>query len=162
MKPYFIKLTRYNLWANQLITSFIKEAGEAAFDLNQSGSFPTIRGTLDHISGAEKIWLLRLQGTSLSEWPSGASAGNMNERCAQLTSVSEDFARFTEEADEGFFNEILAYQNLKGDSFTGNVTDILAHVMNHSTFHRGQIVNLLRGAGFTNLKSTDLITFTRL
>lgn len=162
MKPYFIKLTRYNLWANRLITSFINEAGEAAFDLTQSGSFPTIRETLDHISGAEKIWLLRLQGTSLREWPSNESEGALAERCARLTSVSEAFVNFTEGADEGFFNEILSYQNLKGDAFAGNVADILAHVMNHSTFHRGQLVNLLRGAGFTNLKSTDLITFSRL
>lgn len=161
MKSYFIKLTSYNLWANQLITSFIKEAGDNAFDLIQSGSFPTIRGTLDHISGAEKIWLLRLQGTSLNEWPSSEAEGNMTERCNQLISVSESFAGFTKEADDNFFNEILSYKNLKGDSFTGNVSDILAHVMNHSTFHRGQIVNLLRGAGFTNLKSTDFITFTR-
>ncbi len=161
MKSYFIKLTSYNLWANRLITSFINEAGDAAFDLNQSGSFPTIRGTLDHISGAEKIWLLRLQGTSLNEWPSKETQGNRTERCSQLISVSESFAGFTKDADEGFFSEILSYKNLKGDSFTGSVSDIMAHVMNHSTFHRGQIVNLLRGAGFTNLKSTDFITFTR-
>jgi uncharacterized damage-inducible protein DinB len=62
--------------------------------------------------------------------------------------------------DENFENGI-DYTNIKGAPFSNKIMHIIAHVMNHSSYHRGQIITMLRGAGYTNPGSTDLIVYFR-
>ena len=50
---------------------------------------------------------------------------------------------------------------MKGEPFTDSVEDTLFHVVNHSTYHRGQIITMLREAGETKVVSTDLIHYLR-
>ncbi len=51
---------------------------------------------------------------------------------------------------------------MKGDSFSSGTDDIVFHVVNHGTFHRGQIITMLRELGFTSFDSQDLITYLRM
>ena len=83
------KLTQYNLWANQTITSYVLKAGEAIADIEQAGSFPSVRKTLLHIWDAQFIWFNRLHGTSLSEFPSKSFKGNLQEACDGLLKSSQ-------------------------------------------------------------------------
>jgi len=62
--------------------------------------------------------------------------------------------------DEKNLATIIAYKNFKGDSFENRVEDILTHVINHSTYHRGQIIAQLKGQ-LPSLPSTDYILFIR-
>ena len=64
--------------------------------------------------------------------------------------------------DDGGLTESVSYQNIRGQDFNNTVGQIIAHVMNHGTFHRGQIITMLRGAGYKDLKQTDLIAFFRV
>ena len=56
---------------------------------------------------------------------------------------------------------MYAYKNLKGDPFEDRIEDTLFHVVNHSTYHRGQIITMLREAGVAKVVSTDLIHYLR-
>jgi len=55
----------------------------------------------------------------------------------------------------------LSYKSVKGEPFTNRISHVIQHVVNHSTFHRGQIITMLRNAGVTELFPTDFIAFER-
>ncbi len=58
--------------------------------------------------------------------------------------------------------EKITYKNMKGDTFTAPYWELLQHLYNHATFHRGQVVTILRQLGVTTIPSTDFVTYTRL
>ncbi|HMT27914.1 MAG TPA: DinB family protein [Bacteroidia bacterium] len=161
MKKYFLDLVSYNAWANRRMTELIICAGEEAATSIHKSSFPSIKETLFHIWDAEGIWLKRLKGESLDSWPSKNFIGNTFEGCEELVRGSRDFVSYVELMNESELSQMIHYTNIKGVAFSNTVTEILGHVMNHSTFHRGQIVTMLRAVDFSDLKSTDLVTFFR-
>jgi uncharacterized damage-inducible protein DinB len=59
-------------------------------------------------------------------------------------------------------SKVIHYATFAGMSTKSTLLDILHHLMNHGTYHRGQLTTFLRQLGFTKIPSTDFITFTRL
>lgn len=161
MKKYFHSLVSYNAWANRKLVSFIVEAGEESAVILQKSSFSTIRETAFHIWDAEGIWLKRLKGESIREWPSKNFSGSTSDGLKLMIEDSHEYVTFLNNLEDHDFLKRIDYTNLSGSSFHNTIQEILAHVMNHSTFHRGQLVTMLRVAGYTHLKSTDMITFYR-
>ena len=78
-----------------------------------------------------------------------------------LIKTSTELLAFIESKDEAFLQEVLVYKNMKGDPYENVVEEILYHLVNHGSYHRGQLVTMLRGAGVTQLVSTDLIAWFR-
>ena len=154
------KLTSYNFWANQIICGYAIKAGEFISDVKQDASFPTVRKTLLHIWDAQFIWFSRVNGTSLTDFPSKNFNGNLSETCDGLLLSSQQLIDYVEGL-KGNLNTMIPYKTLDGKNFENTVSDIIIHAMNHSTYHRGQIINLLRGAGFTEVGSTDYMRFCR-
>lgn len=152
----------YNVWANAKIADFILNAGEKLFDTEVESSFPTLRKTVYHIWDAEYIWLKRLQGESLADWPSKNFNGTMQDASKSWAECSNSFQEFIAGKDQTYYQSICTYKNMKGDTFTTPVEGIVMHVVNHGAFHRGQMITMLRSLGYTDLGSTDLITFLRL
>ncbi len=67
-----------------------------------------------------------------------------------------------ESLENEFFQSILTYRNLKGDQFSQPVYQVLHHIFNHSTYHRGQLVTMLRQVGLEKIPSTDFIAWARI
>jgi uncharacterized damage-inducible protein DinB len=161
MQNHLLTLTQYNHWANERVSKLILEAGEEKSDLFIASSFPSIRKTLFHIWDAQVIWLLRLEGKSLNTWPSHSFTGNLSEALNGFKENSLEFVRFFEKELENDSQRLIEYHSTDGTAFHNSVEEILMHVMNHSTFHRGQIISMLRIAGFDKVVSTDMIRFFR-
>jgi uncharacterized damage-inducible protein DinB len=155
------KHMQYNAWANQKTTQILTTVDEKALDAELKSSFPTIRKTIMHVWDAQQIWFLRLQGQSATKWPSQDFAGATEELFKLYVQHSEDFASFAASKDRAYLDSSVTYKNMKGVEFTSGVEDILFHVVNHGTFHRGQILTMLRELGYTSFPSQDLITFLR-
>jgi uncharacterized damage-inducible protein DinB len=162
LKDSLVNLTKYNVWANTKIFGFISEAGEEKAGRIQNSSFPSIKKTLYHIWDAETIWNNRLLGKSLTDWPGKSFKGTLKEAGELFLKTSKDFADYTGERSEEEFNIVVKYKSIDGKEFSNLVSQIVMHCMNHSTFHRGQIITMLRNAGATNFSSTDYIAFCRL
>jgi uncharacterized damage-inducible protein DinB len=159
---YPIKIhLQYNTWANSKFAEFLSSIDNGVLDHENSSSFSSIFKTVVHIWDAQVVWYRRLEGVSLRAFPSSSFAGTKKDALEGLVQSSEDFDRFIQLQAPDFLNTMLTYQNIKGDTFTDAVEDILFHVVNHSTYHRGQIITMLREAGVTNLVSTDLILYLR-
>ncbi|MBC7865745.1 MAG: hypothetical protein IAF38_22420 [Bacteroidia bacterium] len=160
IKQLITQQAEYNLWANTKFAELLKDEPVELLNKEIKSSFHSINKTLFHIWDAEFIWLERLNGRSLNSFPS-------KEKDAQFSfegmlKTSKDLLKLIELAEENYFLKETTYRNIKGDEFTSVNQGILLHVFNHGTFHRGQVVTMLRGENFSNkIDSTDLISFLR-
>jgi uncharacterized damage-inducible protein DinB len=151
----------YNAWANKQFANQLQSLDEKILYGEVKSSFPSIAKTWLHMWDAEIVWLMRMKGTSLSEWPSAKFAGDRNQLLNGLVNCSEEILSYVKSQSPSFATSEITYINLKGDQFTDPVEDVLYHMVNHGAYHRGQITTLLRQAGVTNLVGTDLIHYLR-
>lgn len=151
----------YNLWANERVAHLLMAQDDAVLQAEQKSSFASISKTLLHIWDAEVIWLTRLKGGSITDWPSRNFSGTKAEMLREFIRNSTELMAFVTEKGPAFQQQTIAYKNMKGDVFENSVEEILFHLVNHGTYHRGQITTLLHGAGVTQMVSTDLIAWFR-
>ena len=143
------RLFAYNRWANARMLGSV--AGLPAEDYTRpvGGSFSTLLDTLAHLYGADWVWLERFGGRSPRELPAIRQASTPEALREKWQEVEEGWAALAEGLETGRLRETLSYQSFKGDDFTRPVGEILAHVVNHSTYHRGQVATLMRQLGKT-------------
>lgn len=151
-------LYEYNAWANTRALDSVEPLTPDQFLRDLGNSFPSVRDTLAHILGAEWIWLCRWHGESpprglpAAEFPTLASlrdrfSGIERERLAFLMGLTEERLA-----------QPMAYKDLAGNAHTLPLVHSLQHVVNHGTYHRGQVTTLLRQLGAKPV-STDLSRF---
>lgn len=161
MKQLLTDYTKYNYWANKKICDLLLTLEDSILEKDMPSSFRTIKETVFHIWGAEWIWYLRVHDSSKIEWPIKNFTGSFKEGVNLFHRASEDMIKLVNDTNEDDFEREVLYHNVAGIGFTTKLFEIIMHCMNHSTFHRGQIITMLRNAGVTNLFSTDLITYYR-
>jgi uncharacterized damage-inducible protein DinB len=162
MKETLLQLAQYNLWANKRMIEALLQQDDATLDRELSSSFPSLRRTAYHMWSAEFIWLQRLQLVENPVWIDQVFQGTTAEAFAQWQQTSQQLIHFVEQQrDDQAFSHVLQYYNSKKEPFKHPVYGILQHVFNHGTYHRGQLVTMLRQAGVTKIPATDLIVFIR-
>ncbi len=161
MKESLKDYTKYNIWANERICRILEQLPADILDKEIKSSFSSIRKTLYHIWDAETIWHKRLNGKSLKEWPSETFKGSFEEFKTEFLGGSGKFFMYVLNKEPKQLEQSLTYKNIKGETFTNKICHIIQHVVNHSTFHRGQIITMLRTEGVTELLPTDFIAFAR-
>jgi uncharacterized damage-inducible protein DinB len=152
------KLLEYNDWANARTLETVTPLAQEELDRQLGGSFPSVRETLVHIYAAEWIWLERWHGTSPKGLPSAnelATLETLKERWAKVEQKRQAFAGSLSEARLG---ETVSYSNLKGDGKKNRLNDLIVHLVNHSSYHRGQVATMLRQLGKKPV-STDYVFF---
>lgn len=158
-KDYLLQLVNYNVWANQLIAAVMLDLKDEVLDAKVSSSFDSIRSTVHHIWDAEYIWLCRLNGISLGEFPS--KGFKEIPRIDAFLENSKNFTTKVQNESIDFFDRSCSYKNLQQKEFVNSHAEIIIHCMNHSTYHRGQLITLLRQAGCAKLPATDFIAYLR-
>ena len=113
--------------------------------------------------GAEDIWLQRLQQHASPVWKPAVFTGNATELMDNWESASAGFVKYLQGVrEESELSKPLTIINLKGESHEDAISAILTHVFNHATYHRGQLVTMLRQSGVTEIPQTDFIVFARM
>ena len=158
MKEYLIRLARYNVWANAQLSNWLLQISEEQWAREFGGSFKSLSTTALHITSAEKVWFERLEGDP-KEFLSVSFQGDRDDVLAVWKMASQNLENYVATISDEVLNEKFTYRNLKGDVFIRERYQALAHVFNHSTYHRGQLVNYLREVGFAGVGSTDLINY---
>ena len=167
MQYSLIKHLNYSVWATAKLSQILENADESILKIETPSSFPTIEKTILHIWDAELVWMKRLQGESLTDWPSKSFEGDRETLISGWMENCVAFKDFVEGQGEEFLSKTIDYKNMEGKAYSNTVEEIIYHVVNHGTFHRGQIVTMLRANGFAQLgsdevmTSTDLITYLR-
>ncbi len=157
-KNYFLELAQYNIWANQKMTNWFSQISEEQWSQKLIGSFDSIEATAIHTAGAEKVWFERLNNQA-QPFLNLTFKGDKNDLIEIWQNASVNLKDYVSEISEEELQETFSYKNLKGEAFSRVRYQAIAHVFNHSTYHRGQMVNYLRQVGFTSVETTDLIYF---
>jgi uncharacterized damage-inducible protein DinB len=162
MKDILLQYTAYNLWANRKMATIMESLSNDDVHRLLGGSFESVRKTTEHILMAEDIWWQRL---SMQEHVAPIKISEDAEWLVVLLKwkeSSEHLMQFAEKImdDRGCLHQ-FHYTNLAGDAFKSTVWECIHHVCNHSTFHRGQLINYCRMLGVQKIPSTDFITYCR-
>jgi uncharacterized damage-inducible protein DinB len=155
------KLFDYHHWAGNQCFDAVAGLTAAQLDQPWGGSFKTGRGLLAHIVGADRVWIERFGGgspTRLPELPSGWSGEDFR---AEWRRLADAEAAFIRALDGAGLAADLSYVNLKGEPFRYPLHETLVHLVNHGTYHRGQIAHLLRDMGMP-APSTDYVRFLQV
>jgi uncharacterized damage-inducible protein DinB len=151
-------LYRYNSWANEQALDAAAGMSEVDFIRDLKSSYGSVRDTLTHIVWAEWIWLQRWKGRSPtlvfspSDFPDVAS---LRER---LHTVGVERSAFLGDLPAERLLQPVEYRNLKGVVWRYPLWQQLYQVVNHSTYHRGQVATMLRQLGATPA-ATDLLVY---
>ncbi|MFT3795750.1 DinB family protein [Flavobacterium sp.] len=142
----------YNAWANKKLVDFLQTKPTALLDTEVPSSFPTIRLTLIHILEVQDFWFGVMKGTHNE--PKVELPGTVDGLLKIMIRNSEQLANYTASLSEA---ELQQNCYLKTQWFEADKTrlEYLMHTMNHSTYHRGQIITMGRALGFTDAPMTD-------
>ena len=158
-KEYFITLADYNCWANEIVHSWFEKINDAQWQQEIVSSFPSLSATALHTAGAETIWLDRLNRDEMPRWLPNIIQGAKAEVVEAWIASSRGLKRFIENFDASKLSDIVSFKRPDGNTYHLKHHQILAHVFNHSTYHRGQIVTMLRQVGFKEVHSIDMSTY---
>ena len=161
MKALLEQYASYNTWANQRILESILLLPEEAHVKEVPGSFPSLYATLMHLWDAESIWWQRLKMHEIVTAPSVNFKGSLRDVGNSLLHQNKLWETWILNATDVTLQHVFHYQNTKKEQFRQPTFQMLIHVFNHGTYHRGQLVTMLRYLGVQNIPATDFIVWSR-
>lgn len=161
MKEILDQLAAYNVWATTRLVDVIKSLPEEDQTRELTSSFPSLYKTLLHMWDAESIWWQRVKLSEHVVPPSANFKGSTIDVSAALIHQGELWKSWIEKSRNASFEHEFIYYNLRKERFKQPVYEMLLHLFNHGTYHRGQLVCMLRELGITEIPQTDLIVFQR-
>lgn len=155
MKELLKQLAAYNIWAHQKIVDTILLLPEEQQMAEISSSFNSLHKTLLHMWDAESIWWQRMKLHERFVRPSDNFKGTTRDVVNGLISQSQLWEGWVSNASDLMFEHVFEYRNNKKELFKMPIFQMLVHVFNHGTYHRGQLINMLRQLGVEKLPQTD-------
>jgi uncharacterized damage-inducible protein DinB len=154
-------LVDYNYWARDRVLDAVSALTPEQFTRNLGNSFSSVRDTIAHICDAESIWL--------SRWRGGQPTGFQNaERIADVASARAEWANleagmreFVRELGPARVERVMEYKDFRGAVRSNAFCEMLQHVVNHGSYHRGQVTTMLRQLGAKPPQYMDIIVFYR-
>jgi uncharacterized damage-inducible protein DinB len=148
MSPEEIRqLYDYNSWANHRSLDTAEKLDLEQFTRPMNSSFSSVIDTLGHIYGAEWIWFERFEGRSPSALPKVnqfPDVKSLRETWAELEKRLQSFVDGVTQAD---LDRTFEYKTLRFGIYSNPLWQSMLHVINHGTYHRGQVTTLLRQLG---------------
>lgn len=151
----------YNNWAHQRIFELILALPEDKQVTEIPSSFNSIFKTVLHMWDAESAWWQRMKMQERIIIPSENFKGNMRELTSSLLQQSKQWEEWVSNASEMMLEHVFQYQNIKREQIKMPIYQMVHHVFNHGTYHRGQLVNMLRQLGIEKIPQTDFSFWTR-
>ncbi len=151
-------LYRYNSWANEQVLGAASRLTDADFIRELKSSYGSIRDTLTHIVWGEWIWLQRWKGVSPTLLFSPLDFPNAESLRERLHTVVAERSAFLRDLPAERVRKPMEYTNVQGEVWRYPLSQQLYHVVNHSTYHRGQVAAMLRHLGATPA-ATDFLVY---
>ena len=161
MKEFLQKYAAYNLWADKTLLAKLGVVPSEILHNETGSSFGSIYKTLLHVTEVEDIWWQRLQLKEHIQLPEKDPDENMALISKKLLTLSRQWSDWVTESGEKNLTHVFGYYNSKKEFFKQPVNEVLLHLFNHQTYHRGQIVTFLRQNGVDKIPATDFIVFSR-
>jgi uncharacterized damage-inducible protein DinB len=159
LKTYFVELAEYNNWADGRAIDWLSQISDEQWNQALTSSFGSIRETVVHMVSAKKIWIDIWTNVSNPLYLSLTFKGSRNELISIWKELSEDLKSFIQNYPLDNYLNAITVKKPNGEQCTMEFRKTFPHMINHATYHRGQLVTLLRQAGCVELTNTDLFTF---
>jgi uncharacterized damage-inducible protein DinB len=136
----FRLLYDFNAWANDRTLDSCAALSSEQLTRDLGSSFQSVRDTLAHIYGAEWVWLETLR--------------------RRFSDIDRDLVDYVASLTAEDLNRVLTIKSSSGATFAQPLWQMLQHLANHGSYHRGQVATMLRQLG-AKATGTDLIGFYR-
>ncbi len=159
MIPELRRIFDYHDWATDQVLAAAETCSEADLRREIGGSFPSVLTTLAHIARVEWLFIRRWKELATADVVAACldSAGQVS---ATLRAVRAERREFLLPLDRDALGRSISYTDTRGRAVTLQVWEAVFQCINHSTFHRGQIVEKLRHLGMVP-PATDFVLFCR-
>lgn len=161
MKELFIQYAAFNVWANNVLFATIENLSEEQQNAAIKSSFPSLYKTVLHMLDAESIWWQRFRLQEKIVRPSDEFTGSFSDLSKVLLQQNQQWLKWLQGVNEHGLQHEFIYYNSKKERFKQPVYQMLLHLFNHSTYHRGQLVTMLRQSGVEKIPPTDFIVWSR-
>ncbi len=163
MKEVLVALAEYNSDANKKLVSILEGVSDAILGEDQGSYYKSVLGTLEHIAAGEIGWLKKfagffpyasLSGKRLIVEDMDAIKASFKDKPAALYAILAEadalYVAFVKESDPSQYEQRVSYVNYKGEKLEKTYWNLILHILNHATHHRGEISALLDRKGVAN------------
>ena len=161
MKKILLEYAAFNVWAHQQLLDVISHLTDEQRRQPIENSFAGLEKTILHLLDAESIWWQRLKLVEHTERPSEQYDGHFDSLQRQLLKQSRLWLDWVEQATDASLEHEFIYRDSKKVQYKQPVAEVLLHVFNHQSYHRGQLVTMLRQLGVHTIPGTAFIAFLR-
>lgn len=155
------QLYEYNYWATGRLVGVVGTLPVDQYTKDLGSSHGGIHGTLVHAMAAEEIWLKRWKGEATTTLRSIREIPTFDALRDSWRLIERDMKEFCGALrTQSDAERIVAYKDTRGNSHSERLDRLMQHLVNHSTYHRGQVVTMLRQSGVKPV-STDLVGYFR-
>jgi len=155
--PHYRRLLAYEIEANKRILAAIDTIPAAA---RQGPAYTRLTQLLPHNQLARQVWLWRINVTPYDNPKDWFPSQTTDQTRAQCEKMDGAWSTYLAGLTEGDLAREVRYSSSEGQKYISTVADILTHVFNHSTYHRGQAARLITECGGQR-PTTDFIAITR-
>lgn len=157
-KKYLQDIADYSNWADPAVINWLEEISEEDWKKEIDSSFNSIAKTALHIVSAKKIWIDFWKSAPNPTFLSANFTGNKVVLIEIWKKTMIDYKSFIENYHEENYSNIISI-TVRKEKWEMKFAETVLHHNNHATFHRGQLVTMLRQCGFTHFCNTDLATY---
>jgi uncharacterized damage-inducible protein DinB len=151
----------YHYWARDRLLQAVEPLTPEQLSFTIESSFASVRDTLVHLWGAEVIWLGRWEGHSPAGLPAGDDLIDLASiRRAWAEEETRLRALLEHLGDDGVMRP-MEYRMFDGKAYVQPFWQMLLHLVNHGSYHRGQVTTMLRQLGVQPPKQMDFSAFCR-
>jgi uncharacterized damage-inducible protein DinB len=158
---YLNILLGFHYWARDRVLSAAAALTPGQYARPMGNSFSSVHDTLNHVYLAEWIWHERWNGVSPTAFPS-IDMPDVDSLRRNWTALESKVRAHVTNAGQAGLERVIAYSLMSGKAGESTLWQMVTHVVNHATYHRGQVTTLLRQLGAAPAEGTDLITYYRL
>lgn len=162
MKSHFAMIAQYNAWANLRLYRMAGQLPDEQYRRNVGVYFHSLHGTLNHILATDRIWMHRLTG--IGDYPRVLNAIVFDDLTSLSSARQQEDQRiidFVEGLSDAQLEDVWSYRTLNGAPHRQRRREILAHLFNHQTHHRGQAHAILTTLGIFEPEPLDLLIMQR-
>jgi uncharacterized damage-inducible protein DinB len=154
------QLFDYNTWANHRSLQAASALSPEQFTKPLASSFSSVRDTLVHICGAEWVWHERFEGRSPSAIPDFSALQSVEALREHWTAQESKLLAFVQRVTQADLDAAMEYKTINFGVYKNPLWQSMQHVVNHGTYHRGQVTTMLRQLDAKPIL-TDLMHFYR-
>ena len=138
---------KHNYWARNRQLQVCASLTAEQFLRPVGGSFPSLRDTLGHMVAVEWLWLERWKGRSPKSLLPAGDFPVLDAVAKRWNAIEREMSEYLAGLDEEALARPLTYMNFQGEQWTYPLWEMIVHVLNHQSYHRGQVATLLRMLG---------------